>query len=44
MTKAEAWQRQMTNDEAKGRIPDRVLPDFWVGDVAGLDERFASVL
>jgi len=35
--------RHMSYEEAKERIPDRALPDFWVGDVAGLDERFASL-
>ncbi len=30
----------MTLQEARSRIPDRQLPEFWVGDVRGLKERF----
>jgi hypothetical protein len=30
----------MTYTQAKARIPDRSLPDFWVGDVKGLAARF----
>ncbi len=40
--KAKPW-RPMTYEEAIGRIPARTLPDFWFGDVAGLDERLASL-
>ncbi len=31
---------RMTYRQAKARIPDRPLPDFWVGDVKGLAARF----
>ena len=31
---------RMTCAQAKARIPDRSLPDFWVGDVKGLASRF----
>jgi hypothetical protein len=31
---------RMTYAQAKARIPDRVLPDFWIGDVKGLTWRF----
>ncbi len=31
---------RMTYEQAKARIPNRPLPDFWVGDVAGLPQRF----
>jgi len=31
---------RMTYAQAKARIPDRSLPDFWVGDVKGLTSRF----
>jgi hypothetical protein len=30
----------MTYAQARARIPDRLLPDFWVGDVKGLPSRF----
>ncbi len=30
----------MTLQQARSRIPDRQLPEFWVGDVQGLKERF----
>jgi hypothetical protein len=30
----------MAYQQAKQRIPSRTLPDFWVGDVAGLGARF----
>jgi hypothetical protein len=30
----------MTYAQAKARIPERQLPAFWVGDVAGLPQRF----
>jgi hypothetical protein len=33
----------MTYAEAKARIPDRRLPGFWIGDVRGLDQRFAEL-
>lgn len=31
---------RMTYAQAKARIPDRPLPDFWVGDVKDLPQRF----
>jgi len=31
---------RMTYAQAKARIPDRPLPDFWIGDVKGLASRF----
>jgi hypothetical protein len=31
---------RMTYAQAKARIPDRSLPDFWIGDVQGLALRF----
>jgi len=31
---------RMTYAQAKTRIPDRPLPDFWIGDVKGLPSRF----
>ncbi len=31
---------RMTYAQAKARIPDRSLPDFWIGDVKGLAWRF----
>jgi hypothetical protein len=31
---------RLTYRQAKARIPDRSLPDFWVGDVKGLAARF----
>jgi len=31
---------RMTYAQAKARIPDRPLPDFWIGDVQGLSSRF----
>jgi len=33
----------MTLEQARARIPDRQLPDFWVGDVEGLKERFEGL-
>jgi hypothetical protein len=30
----------MTYAQARARIPDRPLPDFWIGDVKGLASRF----
>ena len=30
----------MTYAQAKARIPDRPLPDFWIGDIKGLTARF----
>jgi hypothetical protein len=31
---------RMTYAQAKARIPNRPLPDFWIGDVKGLPSRF----
>ena len=31
---------RMTYAQAKARVPDRPLPDFWIGDVKGLTSRF----
>ncbi len=31
---------RMTYAQAKARIPQRQLPDFWIGDVKGLSSRF----
>lgn len=33
----------MTAAEARARIPARPLPDFWIGDLAGLEERLRHV-
>ncbi len=35
-THADAAAERMTHAEAKARIPERPLPDFWVGDLKGL--------
>jgi hypothetical protein len=34
---------RMTYTQAKARIPERQLPDFWIGDVKGLGARFDSL-
>jgi hypothetical protein len=34
---------RMTYEQAKRRIPERELPDFWVGGVHGLDQRFSKL-
>jgi len=34
---------RMTYVQAKARISDRKLPDFWIGDVKGLTSRFDSL-
>lgn len=39
---AKPYER-VTLEEARRAIPKRVLPPFWVGDVAGLTERFKKV-
>jgi heparinase II/III-like protein/zinc carboxypeptidase len=33
----------MTFEQAKHRIPKRDLPKFWIGDIAGLTEKFAKL-
>jgi len=33
----------MTYEQAKQRVPDRRLPKFWIGDVAGLSGRFEKL-
>ncbi len=33
----------MTYEQAQQRIPKRILPKFWIGDVAGLSDRFANL-
>jgi hypothetical protein len=38
--KTTARVERMTYAQAKARIPDRSLPDFWIGDVKGLASRF----
>jgi len=38
--KPAARVNRMTYTQAKARIPDRPLPDFWIGDVKGLASRF----
>lgn len=40
---AEAPDR-MTYAQAKARIPQRQLPDFWIGDVKGLAARFETLV
>ncbi len=34
---------KMTLEEARARLPKRTLPDFWVGDVKGLADRFKTL-
>lgn len=38
--KTAAQVNRMTYAQAKAGIPDRLLPDFWIGDVQGLASRF----
>jgi hypothetical protein len=33
----------MTLEQARQRVPDREIPNFWVGDVGGLDARFEKL-
>lgn len=40
---AEAAAERMTYAQAKARIPERQLPDFWVGDLNGLTSRLESL-
>lgn len=40
---AEAAAERMTYAQAKARIPERQLPDFWVGDVQGPATRFEGL-
>jgi len=35
--------KTMTYAQAKQRVPDRKLPEFWVGSVTGLADRFAKL-
>jgi hypothetical protein len=35
-----ATPEHMTHAQAKARIPDRQVPDFWIGDVKDLPQRF----
>jgi hypothetical protein len=41
--RAAAEADRMTYAQAKARIPQRQLPDFWVGDVKGLAARFETL-
>ena len=34
---------KMTLAQARAQLPKRTLPDFWIGDVKGLDQRFAAL-
>jgi len=34
---------KMTLEQARAQLPQRTLPDFWVGDVKGLEQRFAGL-
>lgn len=34
---------RMTYEQAKQRVPDRQIPEFWIGDVKGLPARFAKL-
>ena len=33
----------MTYQRARQRVPDRQIPEFWIGDVKGLPARFAKL-
>ena len=34
----------MSYQEAIARIPERTLPEFWIGDVVGLDQRWQTIV
>jgi hypothetical protein len=36
-------QKKMTYDEARQKLPARELPEFWIGDVAGLPDRWEKL-
>jgi hypothetical protein len=38
-----ALPQTMTLAEARARIPDRPIPEFWCGDVSGLEARWAKL-
>jgi len=42
-TTSPLMSQKMTYPEAKQRVSQRELPDFWVGDVAGLADRFEKL-
>lgn len=44
LSTATTFGQKMTYETAKQAIPDRDLPDFWIGDVDGLPDRWEKTL